>query len=198
MFLTSIIGLYMPKSKKFIEPGFKCGCIKIIKDSGISDINGKKWICECDCGKIITVSASLLNQRNKRSIKSCGCKRYEKLKKGTKDISGTYLSSIQNSAKHRGIEFNVSPEYLQLLWEKQNGKCYLSGLDIKLINKRNFQGQTASLDRIDSSKGYIEGNIQWVHRDINNMKSSMSDEKFIWLCEEVFVYQKSIGYLEKI
>ena len=29
---------------------------------------------------------------------------------------------------------------------------------------------TASLDRIDSTKGYVRGNIQWVHKDINWFK----------------------------
>jgi len=45
--------------------------------------------------------------------------------------------------------------------------------------------QTASLDRIDSSKGYIEGNVQWVHRKINMMKQSYTQEEFIELCQAV-------------
>jgi len=42
---------------------------------------------------------------------------------------------------------------------------------------------TASLDRIDSSKGYVRGNIQWVHIAINFMKHSLPEEEFIrWCC----------------
>lgn len=34
----------------------------------------------------------------------------------------------------------------------------------------------ASLDRIDSSKGYIKGNVQFVATPINYLKGTMSDE----------------------
>ena len=44
---------------------------------------------------------------------------------------------------------------------------------------------TASLDRIDSSKGYTKSNIQWVHKDINKMKSDFSMLRFLELCYAV-------------
>ena len=42
---------------------------------------------------------------------------------------------------------------------------------------------TASLDRIDSLKGYTEDNVQWVHKHINFMKGSLSENKFIEYCK---------------
>lgn len=48
-------------------------------------------------------------------------------------------------------------------------------------------GYTASIDRIDSSKGYIKGNIQIVHKTLNKMKLNMRDEEFIAICEEVYL-----------
>ena len=44
---------------------------------------------------------------------------------------------------------------------------------------------TASLDRIDSSKGYIQGNIQWVHKRINQMKWDSEENDFINWCKLV-------------
>jgi hypothetical protein len=49
---------------------------------------------------------------------------------------------------------------------------------------------TASLDRIDSSKGYIEGNLQWLHKRINIMKGNMSEKEFLDFCESVTLKNK--------
>lgn len=38
---------------------------------------------------------------------------------------------------------------------------------------------TASLDRIDSSRGYVQGNVQWVRVDINLMKHSLKMKDFV-------------------
>ena len=39
--------------------------------------------------------------------------------------------------------------------------------------------RTASLDRIDSKLGYILGNIQWVHKQINEMKMDLAEVDFL-------------------
>ena len=186
----------MSKAKDYIKIGHTCGFLTIIEDTNISKQSGKYWLCKCICGKEINVSGSQLNSKNKRSIKSCGCRRYEKLKTGSKDISGTYMSHIISSAKKRQKEFNLTIEYLQDLWDKQNGICAISGVPINMINKKRFNDQTASLDRVDSSIGYVEGNVQWVHKKINIMKTTLSDEEFIDICENVVNYHKSTGFLE--
>jgi hypothetical protein len=33
---------------------------------------------------------------------------------------------------------------------------------------------TARLDMIDPAKGYVEGNVQWIHKDIQAMKGDFS------------------------
>ena len=60
------------------------------------------------------------------------------------------------------------------------GKCALSGVDISID-----YGGNASLDRIDSSLGYITGNVQWVDGKVNLAKRAMSDEEFIEMCKRV-------------
>lgn len=106
---------------------------------------------------------------------------------GYEGISGTYFSGIKKSAKERSIEFNITIEFIWDLLIKQNKKCALSGVDIdmypynyKMIDKK---GITASLDRIDSSKGYFEDNVQWVHKTINHMKMALPQNEFIEWCK---------------
>jgi archaellum component FlaC len=67
---------------------------------------------------------------------------------------------------------------------KQNKLCALSGLPIKFAraNKRTSE-TSASLDRIDSTKNYVEGNVQWVHKEVNIMKNVYNQEHFIEMCK---------------
>jgi len=45
--------------------------------------------------------------------------------------------------------------------------------------------RTAYLDRTDSSKGYVEGNVQLVHKDVNISKNKYELQYFINLCKDV-------------
>ena len=71
----------------------------------------------------------------------------------------------------------------------QNGKCALSGIDIPLLKnpktKAQRESQLASVDRINSSIGYVEGNVQWVHKDINLMKNKFDQNYFIKMCKKI-------------
>jgi len=49
----------------------------------------------------------------------------------------------------------------------------------------------ASLDRIDSTGGYTEGNVQWVHRTVNFMKQSLSDAELVQWCRRIVEFSDS-------
>jgi hypothetical protein len=88
----------------------------------------------------------------------------------------------------RTLPFTITPEYVWALFLDQNKCCALSGVPLTFckhdnrIKRKDFQ--TASLDRIDSSKGYVEGNVQWVHKDVNRMKNIFNQEYFIDMCKK--------------
>jgi hypothetical protein len=59
-------------------------------------------------------------------------------------------------------------------------------LPLSFGNKaKDHKNRTASLDRIDSSKGYTKNNIQWIYKPINSMKRDYTQERFIELCKLV-------------
>jgi hypothetical protein len=118
---------------------------------------------------------------------SNGCKtKTHKMWQGYEDISMTYWKNVIHGAKTRNIPFELTIESAWDLFIKQNRRCALSGREIGFeCAKRN----SASLDRVDSTKGYILDNIQWLHRDVNFAKQSLTTGEFINLCQEVVNYK---------
>ena len=179
---------YEPEEKgsKFVDrTGYKIGRLTLEYPIKLKKVI--HWVCLCDCGNRITVSVSSLNKGN---TKSCGCLRKEliieknrKSWKGCGELSGNYIGQVRYQAKKRNIYFNVTVEYLWNLFLIQERKCVLSGLVLTFGDKRKRQrDQTVSLDRIDADKGYIKGNVQWVHKIINIMKGKQNQEGFIKFC----------------
>lgn len=144
--------------------------------------NQNRYECRCECGKKHISTQSSLRRGLATKCFSCATR---------KDIFGIpkhYLSELKKNAIDRNLEFTVSPEYLGNLIIKQNYKCSLSGLDIQFrIN--NNKTHTASLDRIDSKKGYIENNVQWVHKIVNKIKQDLNEKEFVQMC--VFIAENT-------
>jgi hypothetical protein len=139
-----------------------------------------RWKCKCDCG---TTKIIWANNLHTKLSKSCGCSKARKGKenptwKGYGDISSRQFSAIKKGAENRGLEFSISIIELWRLFLKQNKKCSLSHIPLS-FSRSNL---TASLDRINNQKGYIQGNIQWVHVDVNFMKQDLSQDEFIQYC----------------
>jgi hypothetical protein len=123
---------------------------------------------------------------------SCGCRKDQyktgkqnKCFKGYEELSGKFLTTRKARAERKGLEFNISLQYIWELFLKQQRKCSLSGLDLYFGDHPN-----ASLDRIDSLKGYTNDNVQWVHKDVNVMKNLHEQEYFILLCHKVAQFNK--------
>jgi len=97
-----------------------------------------------------------------------------------------HYRNIKNRERSRNIEVRITLEDLKEQWDKQNGICEFTGIKLIISEYKKIntnQIYSASLDRIDSSKGYIKGNIRWVSRSINHMKNDMPDEMVWELCK---------------
>lgn len=162
--------------------------LKRVENKGIS----KCWECVCVCGIIKNIRATSLISGG---TKSCGCLFKECAEnkkillenlnfrwKGYEEIAGNFWSHIKKHAVNRNYSFEITIKDAWNVFIRQNKKCALSNID--LIMKGSTY-RTASLDRIDNTKGYTIDNIQWVHKDINIMKNDHNQDYFIDLCKKV-------------
>jgi hypothetical protein len=140
------------------------------------------WKLRCDCGNEYETISEYLTNGN---CSSCGCMKKNfhnvpNMSNGrTKATISVYFKNIQQNAKRRGYDFCMTQNELLDLFYKQNSKCALSNETI------SFENKTASLDRIDNTKGYSIDNVQWVHRTINFMKNTLLQQDFIQWCHKV-------------
>ena len=138
-----------------------------------------KWLSSCpDCG----VDQPYTRKDHARSSEREGwsCRKCN-AKKGHSTSKIGYIPRIYNkfrkSAQNRGIEWGVTLEEVEGCY---TGYCALTGWEIT----SNPRG-TASLDRIDSSRGYTPDNIQWVHKMVNMSKNKYDQSEFVRMCKAV-------------
>lgn len=120
---------------------------------------------------------------------------------GHAGLGGASWAQIIRGAKRRNLEFGITSEYAWNLFLEQNKKCKYSGEEL-ILSKNAYEEsigiRTASLDRIDSSKGYIDDNVQWIHKDLNWMKQSFTEKYFIDLCKTIARYQSTNQIIQNL
>lgn len=95
-------------------------------------------------------------------------------------------------AKSRNEEFKLTLQDLKDVWDKQGGICPYTGIKLEDYDYKPSSNSvyTASLDRIDSSKGYTKNNIQFVSKNINFMKNRLSHEETVEFCKIISKFWK--------
>lgn len=146
-------------------------------------------VVKCSCGTISEISSATANSPRSKRCTSCGYKKIsEDMSYGK--IHHTYYLQLKNAANRRKISFMISMEDMWNQYQKQEGRCALTGLNLTLTNSNHLRDQTASLDRINSSKSYTADNIQWAHKHANKMKMDLQEEDFFRIIKQIYEYKK--------
>jgi hypothetical protein len=174
------------KALNMLKKGSCRNCKKdyrlIDKNVNIYKNQEDKWCKKCSgCGK--EQAYTRLDHAKQSYVSNWQCKQCNAYKKSYNKNTSVgneqrIFNKFENSAKNRQIEFNLS---LQEMFSIYNGKCNLTDWDLSL----SYKDCNASLDRIDSSKGYSLDNIQWVHSMVNMSKNKYNQEDFLKMCKAV-------------
>jgi hypothetical protein len=150
--------------------------------------NAKKFVevvCAA-CGSLVVKES----KEHTRQIKQGNNRFFCDLKCSGKNLSSLridefspfrrFYTSSRKIARTKKRPFNLSLSYLKDLWEAQQGKCPYMQVSMDLpanTNQVTCSPAAASLDRIDSCKGYIKGNVEFVCLFVNLGKNGFSKEQ---------------------
>jgi hypothetical protein len=106
------------------------------------------------------------------------------------------LKTAKSSARKRRLErgryecgeYDITPDDITNLIKSQDNRCFLSGIEFDWKYGTNSLFQP-SIDRIDSTKGYIKGNIQILCNCINQMKSNLTQSQFLSYVSDIYTHK---------
>ncbi len=97
------------------------------------------------------------------------------------------LNGASTKAPGRGLEYSLPRDWGRKNW---TGVCALTGIPFDVSygsSDRAARWNSPSIDRIDSAKGYIEGNVRWVLWCINTMKGRADDATIIMVAKALLL-----------
>ena len=175
---------------KPLRPRTCAECCKVKSIEGIRRTNGGRLFYCKDCllimGKIENYEGVRFFRPGRERPKSTN-----PLTKKPTPLSFLKLhirSCINREFKEwRAIEEpDITMTYMMNLFVEQKGLCALTGRSLVLsaLNRRPAR-DGLSIDRIDSKRGYIIGNVRYVTFQVNIAKSRFTDEEFISMCRDI-------------
>ena len=163
-------------SKRIDLTGHKFGRLKVLKMVGCNKWGEAMWLCECECGNLVSVTSNNLRRLHTRS---CGCLQKEA------------ASSSNTTHGKRGTKLYPAWNMMKDRCSNQNSKAYKNygGRGIRVCEewKNSFQAfydyvsklphfneKGYSLDRINNDGNYEPNNVRWATRyeQVHNRRCS--------------------------
>lgn len=146
------------------------GCLGVVKQN-------RRWICECDCGDITTVSVGNLTKIP--GTRSCGCENKYRKKDPGVAAKREILCRYKVSARDRGFEWTLTEEDFEKLTSLPCQYC--GGLPATTFTTLSKNGSFTynGIDRVNNSLGYISGNVVSCCSTCNRAKLMMSVDEFL-------------------
>lgn len=174
------------------QPGLKKGKLTLLHRVRNGENPKWIWVCKCDCGKTKSIPEQRLNGSS--PVKSCGCMmnpagKINRSWRGCEELSASLFNSYIRNAESRGLSFDITIWDAWNLFENQNRKCALTGVPLRFATTAHGSDGNASLDRIDSCKGYSIDNVQWVHKWVNILKSGLNDKDLFRIVKAIYEHK---------
>jgi len=141
-----------------------------------------------NCGKIF--QKKKIDGRYKNHFCSRECQDAFDKKGKQDDLSPFryFLHKISSKSKAYNETSDIDLDFLKKLWSKQKGICPYCGLKMKLpktCNESINSPLRASLDRINSSRGYFKDNVEFTCQFVNLGKNTFSKDEMMDIFKKI-------------
>lgn len=164
------------------------GYLTVIKRVENNNARHARWLCKCKCGEETIVTASRLQRE---ITKSCGCLQKEiisainKKEEGESSRNRVY-SVYKYNAKKDKKEFSLSNDEVNDIISQD---CYYCNKPPSQVMKNRYSnGDTiyTGIDRIDNTKGYVQGNVRPCCDICNYAKGELTEKEFFIKMKMIF------------
>lgn len=173
---------------KFSYPHIKDNlvlCHKCLKYLIITDFYVQKELTyRMSCSRKCKYCINMQYQKRKKDCKGYGL--------GIHHILNHRFLALRYRSKSDKLDFDT--QYLQELWNKQEGKCALSGIAMTFLRYTGRISTNVSVDRIDSQYDYRKNNIQLVCMAVNQMKNDLIFNDFLYFCENIVKHSRLLKH----
>lgn len=90
-------------------------------------------------------------------------------------------TNCKNTAKAKGLDYDLSPRLLLELLERQNWRCPMTRVYYEFSGTRN--PAQPSVDRIDNTKGYVPDNVQIVSLFYNYARNIWEHDELVEMAQ---------------
>lgn len=109
----------------------------------------------------------------------------KKIKKDPK-LSLLFKRLDQAARRDKPKDIEIDEHYLYKVGERQQWKCALTGKDLQFKpGKGKKNPYICTIDRINSKKGYVKGNVQLTTWISNWAKGEFTRNQFLMMCKNV-------------
>lgn len=130
-----------------------------------------KTCTKCGETKPVTEFNVFRRAKDGRASQCKPCKQAFDMKRRFKRPFEASVNNARRRALQAGVPFDLTEEYLESIW---TGSCPVFHTRLSLPNREKGSKLTPTrpaLDRLIPHRGYVPGNVIWLSKRANNMKS---------------------------
>ena len=133
-----------------------------------------------------TLEVDELENETEEDTESFGILKYTKSEITIRELKRIFTRS-QDRAKKYSMEHTLTFDEFFKIWEYSNGICAISGVPFSNVKSEGCRRRPfyPSLDRIDSKKGYVYGNVRIVCIIANIARSDFDDGSLVYLAKSI-------------